>query len=259
MKLGTFSDAVIDADLPVPSGIVGPPGKKADKRFNVYRNNVIVGLVNSLVDIFPAIHRLVGDEFFRAMAAVFARQEPPASPLLFEYGTGFPTFLEHFEPVQKLVYLPDVARFEVVWLEAFHAADMPVLQADALAAIAPENLADTRFIRHPTAQVVRSMYASVSILSASRSAEGLSHIDPMACEDGLISRSNYDVEIRNLPPGAAVFLQQLMDGEGLGAAAGAAMTEAENFDIAAAISAMLEAGAFSGLLTHDDNRRGSTS
>ncbi len=259
MKLGTFSDAVINADLPVPAGIIGPQGKKAAKRFDVYRNNVIVGLVGSLVDIFPSVHNLVGDEFFRAMAAVYARQEPPTSPLLFEYGGGFPAFLEQFEPVQKLIYLPDVARFELIWLQAYHAADVPVLNPDALAAIAPENLAETRFIPHPAAHVVRSGYASVSILSASRSGGDLSSIDPMVGEDGLISRSNYDVEIRNLPPGAAVFLAQLMDGETLGAAAGAAMGEAENFDIAAAITAMLEAGAFSDLHTNDDNGRGSTS
>jgi hypothetical protein len=59
--------------------------------------------VNALADIFPAIQRLVGEDFFRSMARLYMSDEPPQSArCMFEYGHGFAAFLEHFEPVAKL-------------------------------------------------------------------------------------------------------------------------------------------------------------
>ena len=35
----------------------------------------------------------------------------------------FPNFLETFEPAQRAPFLPDVARIEWAWRQAYHAAD----------------------------------------------------------------------------------------------------------------------------------------
>ncbi|MDA4847132.1 DNA-binding domain-containing protein [Hoeflea poritis] len=251
VTLGRFSDALLDPEQPTPAGIVGPDGKKADKRFDVYRNNVTVSLVGALAEIYPAVHRLVGDDFFRAMARTYVRSEQPKSPLLFRYGDDFADFLEGFEPAKKLVYLPDVARLERAWLDAFHAADAPPLDPAALAAIAPDELAEQRFKAHPATRVVCSRFAAVSIFSANRSGADLSGIDPAIAEDGLVTRRDFDVEVRTLPEGAAAFLQALVDGNTLGEAAEAAVAVAQKFDLAAAIGAMLEAGAFTAIATKD--------
>ena len=60
-----FAAALLDPDRRVPDGISGPDGKRANKRFSVYRNNVTVGLIDALGEIFPAVKRLVGSDFFR--------------------------------------------------------------------------------------------------------------------------------------------------------------------------------------------------
>ncbi|MEM6463063.1 MAG: DNA-binding domain-containing protein [Pseudomonadota bacterium] len=247
VPLEPFSDALLNPQLPTPEGVVGPDGKKADKRFNVYRNNVTVGLVGTLADIYPAVQRLVGESFFGAMAQIYVQSEQPKSPILFRYGTGFPSFLETFEPVARLPYLPDVARIERAWLDAYHAADAPILSPAQLSAVPPENLAEQRFVVHPATAIVRSQFAAVSIFSANRAGGDLTGIDPKQAEDGLVTRRVVEVEIRTLPPGAAVFLQALCDGATLGEAAGLATDEAPLFDLSAAISAMLEAGAFTAL------------
>ena len=249
MGLQTFCEALENPDIQPPAGIVGPNGKKAVKRFNVYRNNVVVGLTGALSDTFPAIGRLVGEEFFNAMARVYIAEEPPTSPLLFEYGSGFPQFLERFEPVAHLPYLPDVARLERFWLDAYHAADAPCLTPDVLGAVAPENLALQQFIPHPATRILRSQFAAVTIFSANRLGGQVPDIDPTKPEDGLITRVNGDIEIRHLPAGAAVFFTSLMSGETLGTAAEKAATVSAEFDLSAAISAMLEAGVFAGLQT----------
>ena len=92
-----FTPALLDPDRLTPAGVAGPNGKAADKRYNVYRNNVTVSLINALAATFPATLRITGTDFFRAMARFHVRATPPTSPLLFEYGRDFPDFIESYE------------------------------------------------------------------------------------------------------------------------------------------------------------------
>lgn len=245
----TFGAALLDPDLPLPEGVIGPNGKKAQKRFAVYRNNVTVSLINALGDIFPAVERLVGEHIFRDMARIYLSQDPPRSALMFEYGRGFAAFLERFEPAAKLVYLPDVARLERAWLDAFHAADADPLQPADLGAIPPEKLADVTFTPHPATQIVQSQFAAVSIFSANREKRPLDGIRPLDAEDGLVTRPSDTVQVRQLPPGAAVFFKSLITGSTLGEAAEHTLEQNPGFDLPTAISAMLEAGVFSACST----------
>lgn len=240
-----FGAALLNPELPLPEGIVGPHGKNALKRFAVYRNNVTVSLIDALAGIFPAIQRLVGESFFRDMARLYMAKEPPRSPVIFEYGSGFAAFLERFEPLARYPYLPDVARLERAWLDAFHAADADPLHSGSLAAIPPEHLAGTTFTAHPATRIVKSSFAAVSIFSASREDRALDGIRPDEPEDGLITRPSDSVEVRQLPAGAAEFFTALIAGTTLGEAADATMARHPVFDLPSAISAMLEAGVFS--------------
>lgn len=242
---GDFGAALLDPDLPVPDGVVGPRGKNARKRFAVYRNNVTVSLIDALAGVFPAVQRLVGEEFFRNMARIYVLQQPPASAVLFEYGGGFAAFLERFEPVSKLPYLPDIARLERAWLDAFHAADAEPLTPQALAAIPPEKLGEARFTPHPSVRILQSRYAAVSIFSANRENRPLDGIRPHDPEDALITRPHHDVQVRRLPPGGACFFQSLLAGSTLGEAASLTLEQHSGFDLPSAISALLEAGVFS--------------
>ena len=97
-RQGGFAAAVLDAGAPIPPGLVGPDGKPSARRFAVYRNNVIVGLSESMKITFPAVARIVGEEFFLAMARAYVVADPPRSPMLLEYGDGFPDFVERFPP-----------------------------------------------------------------------------------------------------------------------------------------------------------------
>ena len=72
-----FATALLDPDRAPPSAVVGPNGKTARKRYNVYRNNVTVSLINALAAVFPATQRITGPDFFRAMARFHVRATPP--------------------------------------------------------------------------------------------------------------------------------------------------------------------------------------
>src|SRR6516164_8103437 len=125
-----FAHGLTDPTRTTPADVVGPRGKAAVKRYNVYRNNVMVSLIDALAAIYPAVQRITGVEFFRAMARLYARAAPPESPLLFEYGRQFPAFIEAYKYAAQMPWLADIARLERAWLDAYHAADAAQLSAD---------------------------------------------------------------------------------------------------------------------------------
>ncbi|VIO65351.1 hypothetical protein CI1B_04500 [Bradyrhizobium ivorense] len=242
-----FAAALVDATRATPPIVTGPPGKGAVKRYNVYRNNVTVSLVNALAAVYPAVQRITGDEFFRAMARFHIRATPPSSRLLFEYGRDFPAFIETYEYARGLPWLADVARIERAWLDAYHAADAEPLSAASLAATPPERLADAVFTAHPATRIVRSRFSAVTIFAANRNEAPVGQIDAGTPEDGLITRPDAEVIVRHLPEGGAVFLESLISGQSLGEAAALALRCSPSFDLAAGIAGMIQAGAFTTL------------
>jgi hypothetical protein len=242
-----FAAALVDPTRPTPPGVIGPSGKSATRRYNVYRNNVTVSLVEALAAVYPAIRKLTGDDFFRAMARDYVRSQPPTSKLLFDYGRDFPTFIDGFAHVAEFPWLGDVARIERAWLDAYHAADVMPAAPDLLASIDPERLAQIMIEPHPATRVLRSPYPVVSIFAMNRSDGPAEPFTSDASEDALVTRPHLDVEVRLLPPGHAVFLAALIDGGTLEAAVSIASDQEPSFDLASAIAGMFEAGVVTGL------------
>jgi Putative DNA-binding domain len=234
----------MDPAQATPADVVGPRGKAAIKRYAVYRNNVIVSLIDALAATYPAVQRITGVDFFRAMARSHIRATPPASPLLFEYGRDFPAFIAGYEYAQDMPWLADTARIERAWLDAYHAADVPPLSPDALAAVPPDTLGDLVFTAHPATGIVRSTYPAVAIFAMNRVEGPVTPLESSAAEDALVTRPEMEVTVRLLPPGGAAFLTSLIGGESLGAAAATAFAAAPSFDLACSIAGMIEAGAF---------------
>jgi len=244
-----FASALLDPARATPAMATGPAGKAAQKRYNVHRNNVTVSLINALAAVYPAVQRITGVEFFRSMARFHVRATPPTSPLLFEYGRDFPEFIEQYEYASSMAWLADVARIERAWLDAYHAADAVPLSPTALAAVPQEKLADLVFIAHPATRIVRSRFSAVTIVASNRGSDPVGRIDSSTPEDALITRPDLDVMLRRLPPGGAIFIESLMSGRSLGEAAASGLQISPSFDIAASIAGMIEAGAFTKVIS----------
>ncbi len=241
-----FGAALLDNRLPVPAGLVGPDGKPSTRRFAVYRNNVMVGLIDALSDAFPTVRQLVGDAFFRAMAGVYARLEPPSSPVLLHYGAGFPDFLTNFPPLKDLPFLPDIARIERAWVEAYHAADAVCADVEPLLHMSPNQIGAHCVRFHPSARLQCSAYPAFSIWQANQPGQTALVPDMAVAEDCLIMRPVTEVSIRRLLPGVAPFLQKLIDGASLSNAATAGFLATPHFDFAKALSDLLLSGALIG-------------
>ena len=254
MRQEGLARAILDPELPVPDGILTPLGDPAGKRFDVYRNNVIVGLIDALADGFPVVNRLVGDAFFRAMARDHARRHPPRSPLMFRYGDRFPEFIAGYGPAAKLPYLADVARLEWAVQEALHAGDAEPCAPDRLAEV-PDAMLDKVVLELlPSTRVLASPYPVLSIWRANTGPDTV-EIPPRA-ESVVVARPALETELRPLPPGGAEFLNAIVSGKTLGGAAALA-SEVAGFDLAGMIGVMLGARLISEVATkersHDEN------
>lgn len=242
-----FARAILDPNKPVPSGLVGPDGRPSAKRFAVYRNNVVVGLIETLKAAYPVVHRLVGEAFFVAMAREYVMIEPPSSPIMLHYGAGFPAFIGGFEPAAALSYLGDVARLERAWAEAYHAAEAPPLDASALTGVPPGELPHLMLTFHPSMRVVRSVFPIVSIWQANvENADGaLIDLDDGG-EDAIVARPKAEVEVRRLPVGAAAFMEALQEGLPVIEALKEGLSSSPRFDLAGTLRGMAEAGVIVG-------------
>jgi len=233
----TFTKGLLDASIPAPEGLTNPDGAQATKRYNVYRNNVAVSLSDALEAAFPVIRKLVGDQFFRAMAGVYLRQHPPSSPLMMYYGEAMPDFLAAFEPAAHLTYLPDIARLELAMRQSYHAADAAPIQAEALQALAPDALMATTFRFAPAVHLLRSDFPIAAIYRANTQ-NGPKPV--MKAETALITRPEFDPMLHTLDQPAADCLAALIAGETLEAAIAAG---GDALDLGALLGLLLGQGA----------------
>lgn len=247
-----FGQALLQANLPAPEGILGAA---SERRFNVYRNNVVTGLVSTLCDAYPATVRLVGDAFFRAMAKGYALAHPPGSPMMFDYGADFPAFIDAFAAARDIPYLGDVARIERAWVEAYHAAEAAPLSGPTLRdVLAGSDLRLLTVTLHPSLCVLTSPFPALSIWEMNT---GSMHGRTIQLDDGaeetLIVRPQADVHLHRLRQGGAAFFIALAKGYSLVDAADQALAGNGAFDLVAAIATLVDAGLIVGTqLDHDD-------
>lgn len=217
--------------------------------FAVYRNTVMKGWIDALEANFPAVFRLVGEEWFRAAASVYARRHPPRRPMMSLYGEDFDTFLAGFEPAGELPFLPPVARMDRLWSEAASSANAPMLTPDALAAAGP--LAADRSVAalHPSARFDWFETSAPTIwLDARGYTLEADELDYEERGEGLfLVRPRETVHALKLTRGAHLFLNACAARRTLEAAASEALAAEPSLDLTSLIAELLGIGAFTSI------------
>lgn len=181
-------------------------------RYAVYRNNVIVSLIDALADTFPVTLALVGGDFFRAMARVFVQEHPPKSRVLAWVGEDFPYFILKFPHIYSLPYLADVAQLEMNRINAYHAADVPALDMNVFNIFLskPQILPSLKLKLHPSLSLIHSSHAVFSIWAAHHGKFDFSSIDICNAETALIFRNGLYVETLCVTSAEGYFIQHLL-------------------------------------------------
>ncbi|SFL22704.1 DNA-binding domain-containing protein [Shimia haliotis] len=239
-----FRGALLDGARERPIGLVDEKGRAAGRRFDVYRNNVAVSLTEALSQGFPTIAKLIGEENFNAVAGIFLRQSPPASPLMMHYGAGFPEFLEGFAPLQHLGYLADVARLELALRRSYHAADATPIAPDALGEIDPMQLGNVVMTFAPAVELLHSPWPLHAIWAYNM--QGGPKPQAVA-QDVLITRAEFDPMPYALPAGGLAAMTALTAGNPLGEAAAIGANSAPDFDLGALLALLLQGNAITSI------------
>lgn len=245
-----FVRALLSCDDPEPS-----PGQAAwatHPAFAVYRNTVMKGCIDALQANFPAVTRLVGEDWFRAAAAVYVRAHPPGDPRLFRYGLqqdaskpSFACFLADFAPAQALPYLPGVARLDAAWATCHTAADAPVADAAVLTALAPQALGALCLRPHPAAcWAWHDDLPLYTLWSASRAGSAVDEELVWQGEGALLCRPHDSVQWCPLGHAGCVLLDACASGAPLGQAAEAALQAEPACALADLLALLLQQGAF---------------
>jgi hypothetical protein len=227
--LGGSEQAIIDAVL----GDRLAPGQ----RVQIYRNHLRISLREALGATFPVIQRLVGDDYFAAVARGFIERYPPRSPVLADYGAAFPAFLA--EAPNAPPYLADVARLEWALNLAFNAADHQPLAAADLAGLAPEAQAALALRPLPSSFIVDSAFPILAIWHANQPGRDATVDLAQGGQRVLVWREDGDSVCRALSDGEHELLQALFGGATFADAVARALAAEPDLDFARLIASLL--------------------
>lgn len=235
-----FARALHNASELPPEAVTRDAAAPPVRRFNVYRNTVYAGLTGVVAARYPAVEKLMGSDLFKAAARMFVAEQPPASPVLLDYGEGFASFLAGLELIDDMPHIADVARLEWLMHAARNAADAIPLRPDALAAVVPEDTTRLTFTFAPCCALLSSEFAVFSLWRSSIATEPISFpTSDTSGEQVLISRRGLDAEAVRLPCGAYEFISALMQGATLGDAAAAGFAAAPEFPLDRVIALLI--------------------
>ncbi|MGR4865822.1 HvfC/BufC family peptide modification chaperone [Caulobacter sp. LARHSG274] len=253
-ELQAFQDAFVSAlaeRTATPIAAWLPEGEAEPAGLSIYRNTIAKGCVDALAANFPTVASLVGEDWFRAAAALFARQHPPRGAALLAYGEGFADWLARFPPAADLPYLPAMARLDRLWTTALFAPEAEPLAAEAFA-LDPEVLAGARATLHPSLAFAGFDSGLPGLWLAARQPDPAEMMLSPEPQGILIVRPADTVHSRVLDAAGLAFLTAARDDATLGEAITAAAQADPHADLASLFAALIADGAFSGLDLGDD-------
>ena len=240
----------------VPPGLTTSQGIADRRRFDVYRNNVTSSLIGAVASRFPVVRRLVGDAFFNGIAGEFISLHKPQSPVLLEYGTAFPAFIEAFGPAKSLPYLSDVARLEIAVGRAYHAAEAAAVDLGMLARIEPDRLEGMVLVAHPAAHLVESA-SPIGTIWSNHQDDDVKPVESWQKETVLVTRPQAAVRLTVIPKQDRLFAKALVAGRTIMEAADIAAAD-PLFDFGQALVAFVNLGIAQSLVEKDQADAGAS-
>lgn len=203
-----------------------------------YRGNVFSNWSKALAGAYPIARKIVGAEFFDALAREYARAHPSASGDLNEFGGKLAQFVETFPHTIDLPYLPDVARMEWLAHRAYYAAD--AVPFDFKIAL----FENPRFRLAPPCALLASAWPLGRIWQVHQDDyERPVDVDLASGPDRIVvHRPRWRVQVQSVAPGDFRFLQAAQAGAALDAALEAAIAADPAFDASLALARWVEAG-----------------
>ena len=151
----TFQGAVLGA-LPVDTVPLRGDGRlPRELSVGIYANAYRERLHEALRDNFPALHRLLGDDDFAALAYAFIAVQPPRTASIRWFGALLPEYLHETEPYASCRVMAELAEFEWALRHTVDAADGNGLSAEYLQELTAEQWESLRCGLQPALTILR--------------------------------------------------------------------------------------------------------
>jgi hypothetical protein len=135
--------------------VIRPQGKLgAEARLDIYAQMYCARLLDALMEDFPRVVAILGEERFRELGRAYLRHFPSTHPSLRYLGTHFAEFLTSHSVGTSGRFLGDLARLERARLDVFDAPDAEPLRLEDLQTIPADAWATIRFQFIPALQTL---------------------------------------------------------------------------------------------------------
>ncbi|MFO1394962.1 MAG: DNA-binding domain-containing protein [Steroidobacteraceae bacterium] len=191
-------------------------GIPAVDRLQYYRNNVGAIFEEALARTFPVLRRRVSEGHFATLAREYRAAHPSRSGDLHWVGREFPAWLEQRYAGSDYSWLADLAHLEWACEEALVADWRPPVGPEALAAIAPDDLAQVRLAMQPSLRLVASEHPIWSVWRANQPDAPGEPVDPaLGAESVVVTQVPDGIELHSVPPAQYQLIAALAAGETL--------------------------------------------
>ncbi len=142
---------------------LNPPVGGVEDRWDIYAGGFLARLVEGLENDYPALRRVLGEGPFGSLTERYVAAHPPRSYDLGQAGDRLASFLQQDPLIERLPFLPDLARLEWAVAEAFVATNAQPLRWEELAGLDPAEVASLPLRTIPGTAVVRSEWPLLDI------------------------------------------------------------------------------------------------
>jgi hypothetical protein len=206
--------------------ITAGPRMSATDRFEVYRAGYHARLVECLLDDYPVLAAMLGEEQFGLLCRAYVDRHPSTSPNLNAFGRHMASLCrevqlqgaaaEGFDELR--IFASELATLEWALVEVLHAECPPPLEAAALQAVPPDAWARARFVRSDALRLFRFEYPVNAVFIANRIEEIVPAVPARLPNAVAVYRKDMQLWRMDLTPAMLGILEPLVEGKSLGEA-----------------------------------------
>ncbi len=189
------------------------------EQVDLYRRQFWLRHRDSLLEDYPGLHHVIGEEVFDDLARAYLEAHPPRTPSLRDLGADLIPFAERWGgfPADRREIALDMLRYEHAFIDLFDGPEPEALDAARIASLPEDAWERARIVLSPLLARVRVAYPVHHLRAAVREGEAAPLPDRSpACV--AVFRQNLSMRFDELEPAAFDLLEALAAGVPLVAA-----------------------------------------
>jgi len=214
---GDVYEAAESASIDVETVILPSATLEPIQRVGIYHGMYLLRMIEALASDYGALAHILGEEKFEELVRAYVLQHPSRSYTFNRLGDMLPEFIAA-SSMRRRAFLGDLAKLELAMTQVFDEAEAEPLPADAIASIAPEQIADARIVPIPALRLVPADYDVNEAFQAWREERAIKSRKKKSWI--AVHRRDYGVFRMPLTREAFTFLGFLIAGETIGSAIG---------------------------------------